>query len=216
MEFKDIKEIAEFIYYLSWPVVIFGIRAAWLQLKAFNDESTTRFKRESIITSIEILEKKSDQINASFCKAFELESLAGAPKHLLPIIGYSSTHNTFSEEWKKWYYAEDQIEFSNHITDSLNHLETLSQYVFSGVADEEMCYKFECAPILKFINEMMLYIAEARTDDDDPLYEGIVNLHKTWTARLHHDTSQKELVKAKQNAGAQKAPKAIPVLGVKQ
>lgn len=215
MAFKDIKEIAEFIYYLSWPVVIFGIRAAWLQLKAANDESTIRFKRESIITSIEILERKMDQINASYCKAFELESAAEEPKHSSAIIGYSSTHNIFSEEWKEWYRDDDQVEFSNHITDSLNHLETLSQYVFSGVADEEMCYRLECAPVLKFINDMMFFLVEARTADDDPLYEGIVNLHQTWTARLHHDASQKELIKAQQNAVAKKAPKSQPVLGVK-
>jgi hypothetical protein len=215
MEFKEVKEIAEFVYYLSWPVVIFGIRAAWLQLKASNDESATRFKRESIITSIEILERKMDQINISFCKAFDLETSADEPEHPYEIIGYSSAHNIFTDDWKKWYYDADQTEFSNHITDSLNHLETLSQYVFSGVADEDMCYKLESTPILKFINDMMLYLVEARTTDDDPLYEGIVNLHQTWTAKLHHDASQKELIKAQQNAVARKAPERFPVLGVK-
>lgn len=215
MDFKEIKEIAEFIYYLSWPVVIIGIRAAWLQLKASNDESATRFKRESIIISIEILEKKMDQINTSYCKAFELEVAADEPEHPDTFIGYSSVHNVFPDEWKKWYYDLDQADFSNHITDSLNHLETLSQYVFSGVADEDMCYKLESTPILKLINSMMLYLVEARTSDDDPLYEGIVNLHQTWTARLHHDTSQKELIKAQQNAVARKAPERVPVLGIK-
>lgn len=215
MEFKDIKEIAEFLYYLSWPVVIFGIRAAWLQLKAFNVESETRFKRESIIISIDILEKKIDQIGESFYKAFEHPSCNTAPEHNQQFVGYSTASNTLSEEWLNWYRDSDQIEFFNHITDSLNHLETLSQYLFSGVADEEMCYKLEHSMILKFINEMMIYIVESRTTEDDPLYEGIVKLHKTWTARLNHDNSLKQLAQAQSNVNSHVRPKRAPVLGEK-
>lgn len=215
MEFKDIKEIAEFLYYLSWPVVIFGIRAAWLQLKAFNDESETRFKRESIIISIDILEKKIDQIGESFYKAFEHPSHNTIPKHNHQFVGYSTASNNLSKEWLKWYQDPDQTEFFNHITDSLNHLETLSQYLFSGVADEEMCYKLEHSMILKFINDMMIYLVESRTTEDDALYEGIVNLHKTWTARLNHDVSLKQLTLAQSNFNSHVKPQRGPVLGEK-
>lgn len=214
MDFKEIKDVAEFIYYLSWPVVIFGIRATWLQLKAFNQETKTRFKRESIMTSIEVLERKLDQIETSYLNAFEHSSTADTPEHNISFIGYSKASNTIPQSWLDWYENNDQIKFKNHITDSLNHMETLSQYIFSGVADEDMCYKLEHTMILGLINDMMIYLVESRSSEDDMLYEGIVNLHQSWTARLHHDTSLKELTKAQQNFSARTRPKSKPVLGI--
>lgn len=216
MEFKDFKDIAELIYYLSWPIILLGIGAAWLQLKAFNKESTTRFKRESIVTSIEILERKLGQIAVTFCDAFEYPGYSKSPKPNSPMTGYSSIHNVLDQNWLDWYHHNNQTDFYNNITECMNHFETLSQYVFSGVADEEMCYKFEHALVLKYLDDLMPYIIESRVDDEDPLYEGIVHLHQTWTARLLHDKSQKDLARAVNMANSQVSPQPNPVLGVKK
>ncbi|GFM80324.1 hypothetical protein PSCICN_10160 [Pseudomonas cichorii] len=215
MEFiEKYKDLAEFIYYLSGPLILLGLIIALLQLKAFKNESSIRFKRETIATTLTILEQKLDQIEDSYNACFEDELAEEMPEAKHPKLGFSKNSSQFDQDWLDWYTHDDQVVFFNRVTDTLNAIETLSQYIFSGITDEELCYKLDHIRAMHYIEVTREYWAESRAEDDSHLYEGIYSLYILWGQKMQHDKSQKELVLAANNARSKPRPKPRLILGV--
>lgn len=208
------RPIAEFIYFVSGPLVLIGVIATFLQLLAFKKDSITRFKRETIITTMDILERKLVQISEHYGDAFSYPSYPESPQPNVEITGHSSKHNTFNPDWIAWYTHEDNLDFYNNISNTLNDLESLAQYIYSGVTDEEMCFKLEHTSVIYYINELLPYIVQSRSDDEDHMYENIVRLHKEWTAKLHHDKTRKELIRTTEALNANPRPKSEKPIGL--
>ncbi|PHN79927.1 DUF4760 domain-containing protein [Pseudomonas syringae] len=209
------KDLAEFIYYLSGPFMLVGLAIGLLQLRAFKTESETRFKRETIITTLTILEQKIDAIDKFHEIAFGHESFDEMPEETYKHLGFSKSSSQFNPEWLAWYQHENQIDFQNAMTNALNSLEGLASYIFSGVTDEELCYKIDHHRVMYYIKTTQVYWAEARDDDDNHIYEGIHNLYKLWQQRMLHEDGQKELKAAKTKVSASPKPQSQNIYGVK-
>jgi hypothetical protein len=208
------KEIAEFIYYVSSPLMLVGIAIALLQLRAFKTESETRFKRETIITTLTILEQKIDQIEKFYDAVYDHESADRMPQVTHKLVGYSKASSRFDDAWLEWYHHDDQVDFQNAVTNVVNSLEGLASYIFSGVTDEELCYKIDHRRVLYYIEATQAYWAEARDDDEHHVFEGIHNLYTLWTERMAHDDGQKALKAAKSKASSSPRPSLLPIFGV--
>lgn len=217
MEFiKTYKDVAEFIYYITGPFILVGIGIAIMQLKAFKAESETRFKRETIITTLTILEQKLEQISDFYDIAFEGDLTDSMPEAQHEQLGVSMASSRLDSKWVEWYHDEDQFDFNNSVTNLLNAIEGLASYIFSGVTDEELCYKLEHTRTMFYIDLTQEYWAECREHDDSALFEGIHNLQVLWSEKLNHDESQKALISASKIAKSNPRPKSQIILGVKK
>lgn len=208
----EYRPLAEFVYFVSSPLLIIGVCATFLQLREFKKDSRTRFKRETIASTMDVLERKLTLISDNYCNAFSDPCYACSPPPL-QTTGYSSANNTFDPEWLEWYISDERIEFRNKITDTLNNLESLAQYIYSGLTDEEMCFKLEHSVVIHYINELMPYIAQSREHDDDHLFESIVKLHADWTKKLDYDKTLKAQIKSNQILASNPRPRSEKPIG---
>ncbi|MCU1752176.1 hypothetical protein [Pseudomonas sp. 6D_7.1_Bac1] len=213
MEFiEKYRPYAEFAYFVSWPLILLGVAVAIYQLKAFKKEAKTRFQRETIAMSISILDRKLQSIEEYATNAFRESSYLDSPEFSGEIIGLSSAESTFNQEWLDWYESDDAIPFSHLVTLALNDMENFAHYIYSGITDEELCYKLEHNFILSNIEGFLPYIAHARDDEDHVVYESIARLYRDWSDKAAHDKTQKELKKIATKLKENKRPESFKSL----
>ncbi|MDD1009397.1 hypothetical protein M5G27_18130 [Pseudomonas shahriarae] len=189
------KDYAEFIYYLCGPLVLAGVIVAIYQLRAFKEEANIRFRRETINTSISMLERKLTNIYRASNRAFSLPQYRKSPDFTGTIVSFCKSKSTFNQEWLDWYEGVDALAFCAEIDLALTELEHIAHYLYSGITDEELCYKLEHSSILGYIKSFEEYIAHARENEEHVIYEGIVRLYSEWSKKAEHDNSKKELEK---------------------
>lgn len=188
MEFiEKYRDLAEFIYFLSGPLLLGGLLVGMFQLRQFRNESLARFTRETINTSLSILDSKIREIASLEKKAFNCQEFLLLPEFEGEIKGYSANNIECTNEWLNIFNSEKCAEFYNLVMNVLNEIETLSQYIFSGITDEELCYQLEGSLILSYIDNLEVYMAAQRENEEDTLYENIIKLKRHWDEKSEHD-----------------------------
>lgn len=211
----EYRPYAEFAYFVSWPLILLGAGIAIYQLKAFKEEAKIRFKRETIALSISILDRKLQSIEALTNQAFQDSSYQESPEFTGEIVGLSRAGSTFNQDWLDWYESDEAIPFFNYLVLVLNDIENFAHYIYSGITDEELCYRLEHYFILSNIESFLPYIAHAREEEDHVVYEGIAKLYRDWSDKAAHDKTQKELKKISTQLNEQKRPVSLTSLGLK-
>ncbi|MNJ49260.1 hypothetical protein D3C77_444790 [compost metagenome] len=210
MEFiTTYRPYAEFAYFLSWPLLLATVIVALLQIKAFKEEARTRFKREIIAASISVLESKLLSIANHYERAHNDECESTPPDFKGDIVDVKYSTSFFDSEWLEWYENHSEAKFRNSINSTINEIEILANYIYSGITDEELCYKLERHSILGYIQDLLPYIAFARTDDRLVVYENTVKLYIDWSNKVEHDKSQNQLKAIEEQLQKQKRPDSV-------
>lgn len=164
-----------------------GIIVAISQLKASKKEALTRFKRETVVATLDILERKMVQTSSITETVFNHPSFLKAPAIDKNALKTSRANSTFNEEWLEWYVDYEQVEFVNLMADLLNQYELLAQYIFSGIMDEDLCYNMQGDHIIRSLEIIKEFWVEARKTEEDKTGEHIAMLYTRWSSRLEHD-----------------------------
>ncbi|WP_411066888.1 hypothetical protein [Vibrio alginolyticus] len=210
---QEYKDLAEFIYFLTGPLMLVGVIVAIVQLYFYNRDMKIRIERESLQLSLATLERKFTEIDTAQAEAFECEADAEIPSFEGDVKGFSRELIECENDWLEKMEEEDSAEFAYSMMLCLNHLETLSQYILSGICDERQCFELEGALFLSYVDGLKEFIAYFRTDDNPKLYENIVKLYGMWSLKVNEE----QLIKQKLNIDKQlrksQAYKQIKVIG---
>lgn len=192
MEFiTKYKPFAEFLYFLSWPITLIAALAVIYQIIEFRKEARTRFTRETISTTLEVLDRKIKSLEALTHAAFTKDDARNIPQQGLVVEGYCKSKVKCDPSWLKWYFSEEGLEFRNDIIDTLNEFETLAHYIYSGIVDEDLCYNLESFYILTILKDLQPFIALSIDEEHSGLYKNLVKLHTNWTQRFSLDETTK-------------------------
>lgn len=206
------RPLAEFAYFLSWPLLIGGVIVGLFQIKEFKKEANTRFKRESILLSLEISERKLKAILAlslDFHNNYETHG---------PVMTHQCTPpSAFSKEdrenWSVWYEDDSNNNAVNLVVDLLNELEGFAQYIHSGVVDEELCYQLQWAPILYQIELVYNYMSFFQTEQEEHTFENVLKLYNSWSEKSKYDATIKAHKKLTNDLNSTIRPKSTLPIG---
>ncbi|WP_221886805.1 DUF4760 domain-containing protein, partial [Vibrio cholerae] len=187
------KDLAEFIYYLTGPFTLIGVLIAMVQLYFYRQDMKIRVKRESLQLSLATLERKVYEIDAAETEAFECDDYEGLPAFKGEIKGFRRDLIHCSNNWLEKMDENKTPDFSYKMMLCLNHLETLSQYILSGICDESECFKLEGPWFLSYVENLKEFIAYSRSEDNLTCYESTVTLYEIWSLK----TNESKLIKQK-------------------
>lgn len=211
MEFvSKYKDIAEFVYFLSGPLLLIGLIIGIYQIKYLKRDLSIRVSRESMLLSVSIMEDKfkdirrviSDVSKEHFILEFNGE-----------VNGFEISTIVDKDNWKEQYESDEYYEFRSSTKSCLNSLETLAQYIYSGICDEQLCYKLENTLFIDYVEYFQQYIAIARKNEDDPTYEHIIKLYYLWHKRLEHDNLSNDRNKINTKLSKVHKPNFLKVIG---
>lgn len=211
MEFvTKYRDIAEFVYFLSGPFLLIGLIIGIYQIKYLKRDLSIRVSRESMLLSVSMMEDKFKDISRVINNA--------SSNHLIlefdgEVNGFDMSTIVDKGNWKDQYYSDKYYEFNSSIKSCLSSLETLAQYIFSGICDEQLCYKLENTQFINYVEYFQQYIAIARKNEDDPIYEHIVKLYYLWHKRLEHDNLSNERNKINTKLTKVHKPNFLKVMG---
>ena len=207
------KPLVEFLYLLSGPLMLLGLLIAILQLIFYRREAKDRFERETIINSMNILHSKLKDICKHISELKNLDSYHDVPEFEGEIKSLHRAGINCTNECLAKYNDDDNYEYYNIICDILNELETLSQYVLSGITNEELCYKLEGANYLEIVEDYKPFLAFEIEKEDDVFYENLKTLYQLWSEKRSHDITFNEHKKLSSNLKSFKRPKSLKVVG---
>jgi len=207
------KDIAEFIYFLSGPLMLIGLVIGLYQLKYLKKDISVRVSRESILLSVSIMEDKFKELNKHTEKAFNDDHFPDRPFFEGKVAGFHRSTIESENDFLSQMESMEHSEFVNSIYDCLGSLETLAQYINSGVCDEEKCYRLEGPLFISHVDDLREFIAFERKNEDDNLYENIVSLYQLWAARLEHDNLLKKSNEINTKLKYSRKPRALKVIG---
>ncbi len=93
------KDLAEFIYFLTGPLMLVGVIVAIVQLYFYNRDMKTKIERESLQLSLATLERKFTEIDTAQSKAFKYESDAEIPSFEGEVKGFSRELIECENDW---------------------------------------------------------------------------------------------------------------------
>lgn len=207
------RSVAEFIYFVSNSFLVVGLFIAISQLKQLRKESDVRISREAKNLTLSLLERKLKEIGSSQDIIYGHDFYNEMPGFEGEINGFCKAKVNVKNNWLIVFESNDAIDFTSVIGNFLNELETLAQYILSGLVDEELSYKLEGELILNYINEYKLYIAVFRKSEEDKLYEHIIELNKIWSQKQAHDKLTNEHEKLASKLKSKIRPKSVGVIG---
>lgn len=214
MEFiVEYRPYVEFFYLLSGPLMLIGVIVAIFQLYFHRKESKIRFNRETISASMNILNTKLKAIYSAVDELEKLDSYQEVPFFEGDIRGFNKDNVTCTNECFTKYNDEDNHDHKSGVINVINELETLSQYILSGILNEELCYKLEGSHILSFIEDYKHFIALERESDEDEFYQHLIKLYDLWFHKANHDKATKAHEKATEAIKKSKRPKALKIIG---
>ncbi|WP_085297595.1 DUF4760 domain-containing protein [Cognaticolwellia mytili] len=212
MEFiTEYRGVAEFIYFLSGPLMLGGLVIAIFQLRQLKNDSNVKISRESMINSLSILERKRGEITKSHMKAFSNEGYATIPKFDGDEKALCRESSKCSKEWEDSF--RNSTIFFYLVVESLNHLEVLSQYILSGVLDEEKCYELEGSSLLNYLTDFQPYFSVLRPNSESKVYTNLVTLYKLWKEKSEHDLLTSEHSKIQSKLSVSQRPHALKIIG---
>lgn len=214
MEFiSKYKDIAEFVYYLSGPLMLLGVVVGIYHIKHLKRDISIRISRESTLLSVSVMEKKFNELSDFIDAAFNDDKYPDRPYFEGEVTGFHRATINCTNDFIKDMESGDHIKFENSISSCLCCLETLAQYINSGICDEERCYKLEGPLFVSYVEYFRAFIALDRKDADDHLYENIVSLYKLWTARLEHDNLLKKSNEINNKLKNIQKPNSLKIIG---
>lgn len=214
MEFiVEYRPYVEFFYLLSGPLMFIGVIVAIVQLYFHRRESKIRFNRETITASMNILNTKLKAIHSATNELEELDSYHKVPFFEGEIRGFSKDNVTCTNECFTKFYDEDNKDHRSGVINVINELEALSQYILSGILNEELCYKLEGSHLLSFIEDYKHFIASERESDEDEFCEHLIKLYDLWSHKANHDKANKAHEKATEAIKKSKRPQALKIIG---
>lgn len=206
------RTLAEFCYFLSWPVTLLAALAVIYQIIEFRKEAKTRFTRETISTTLEILDRKIKSIEALCHEAFSKRGVITHPKDSLKISGFCYDKVICDPEWMEWYSSDEAVHFRNDIITILNEFETLANYIYSGIVDEDICYDLESYYVLSVFEDLIIFIALNIEEENSRLYTNLVKLYLNWTQRVALDKTTKNHEELSQALASMPKPKPHKIL----
>lgn len=214
MDFIDqYRPYVEFLYLLSGPLMLIGVIVAIIQLYFHRRESKIRFERETINSSINILDFKFKAIHNANDELEKLDSYNEVPFFEGEVKGLNKASVTCTNDFFTKYYDDDNHDHKTGVINVLNELETLSQYILSGVLDEELCYKLEGSHFLHYVEDYKHFIACERVIEEDECYAHLVKLYKLWSDKATHDNATKAHQKALHDVKQSKRPEPLKIIG---
>ena len=212
MEFiTEYRDVVEFIYFLSGPLMLGGLVIAIFQLRQLKNDSNVKISRESMINSLSILERKLSKISKAHMKSFYNEEYATLPKFDGNEEALCRESSKCSKEWEESF--RNTTTFFYLVVDSLNHLEVLSQYILSGVLDEEKCYELEGSSLLNYLSDFQPYFSVLRPNSESKIYNNLVTLYKLWKQKSEHDLLTSEHNKIQSKLSISQRPHALKIIG---
>lgn len=192
MEFIiEYRPLAEFVYFLSWPVALIAASIGIYQIKNFRKEAQVRFRRETVSITLEILDRKIKSLINLSHNALQRD-ISDAPAFEHRFEGFNKEQIHCNPQWLQWYESDESLDFRNDVIDTLNEFDTLANYIYSGILDEDLCYSLESDYILHQLETFKPYIALLIQDKNSRLYANLVKLYCNWTDRFLHDKTKKE------------------------
>lgn len=214
MEFvTKYKDIAEFVYYLSGPLMLIGLVIGLYQLKYLKKDIATRVSRESTLLSVSIMEDKFKELSKLVLVAFNNEKFPYIPEFEGNVSGFIKSDIDCENDWLQEMESGQHSDFEQAVTDCLCCLETMAQYINTGICDDEKCYKLEGPLFIHYVDDLKEHIAFDRENKDDKLYENIISLYQLWSNRLNHDKLLKKRTEINSELIATKRPRALKVIG---
>ncbi|MHA2815067.1 DUF4760 domain-containing protein [Vibrio campbellii] len=207
------KDLAEFIYYLTGPLTLIGVVVAMVQLYFYRQDMKIKIKRESLQLSLATLERKFAEIDAAETKAFECDDYDDFPVFEGEIKGLRRDLIYCSNDWLEKMDEDDAPDFTYKMMLCLNHLETLSQYILSGICDENQCFKLEGPLFLSYVENLKEFIAHARTEGNETSYENIVTLYDMWTLKANESELIRQKITIEQQLNKSKIYKKLKTIG---
>lgn len=214
MEFiEQYRPYVEFLYLLSGPLMFVGVIVAIIQLYTHRKETKVIFERETISSSLNILDTKLKGIYSACEELEKLESYQHIPVFEGEVRGLDKTKVTCTNDCLIKFYHEDYFDHLCGVTVILNELETLSQYILSGILNEELCYKLEGNHFLQYIEDYKPFIACERNSEEDPFCENLVKLYDLWSSKAAHDKAIRIHQRSLQEINKSKRPQPLKTIG---
>lgn len=214
MEFiKNYRDIAEFVYFLSGPFMLAGLAIGILQLRHFKNEIRIRIDRESVLLSVSILEDKFKELSKLCSTAFNEDNHPDFPVYTGKVNSFHRDGLQGDEDFITQMKSDQHRNFDSAIGDCLCCLETLAQYINSGICDEQKCYELEGPLFVSYVNDFQEFIAFDREHANDKLYENMISLYHRWTSRLEHDNLLEKSNEINSRLKNNPRPSYLPIIG---
>jgi len=194
--------------------MLLGIAVGLFQLKLLKKDMSTRVSRESTLLSVSVMEEKFKELNNLIESTFNNDNFPDRPCFEGEINGLDISKMNCSNDFILEMESGDHIKYENAICSCLCTLETLAQYINSGICDEEVCYKLEGPLFVSHVDFFKEFIALDRKSEDDRLFENIVSLHKRWLTRLEHDNLLKKSNEINNKLKNSQLPSPIKIIGL--
>lgn len=105
---------------------------------------------------------------------------------------WKNTLSNATPEEREQFYKDLSHLMQRDIADVFNHLEYLSMYFYSGLADSDTVYVSLHQTFLDFIASSYLYIAERNKSPKHAFFTHIIALYKKWRAKSEWDTTEEQ------------------------
>lgn len=211
--FTEYRPLFEFIYFLSGPLMLVGIIVAIIQLMAYREETKNRFERETVVNSINILDSKLRSIFKLTGDLYDFEKFQNIPEYTGDVSSFHKLGVDCASECLIEFDKIDNADSYNAVIKLLNEMDTFSQYVCSGIVNEELCYRLEHSAFLSYVNSFKHYIAFLRESDNDASFKSLVDLYNLWSEKSSHDIAAKRAQEAAVESNSKSRPKPLEVIG---
>jgi len=222
---NEYKNLVEFIYFISGPLMFLGIIIAIRQLHFIKKEANQRFTRETILISLNMLDKKTEHLSKLQDLLWDAEANAEAEtkedaQENEPAPEFDGKIDTIyigginnSDNWLSWLQTDEAYDVLYNAITLCNELESISHYIYSGIIDEEMCFNLQGNLIISYIESNLHYIAQSRKTHESSTYEGIIKLYSDWHNKIKRDTLVKKHKKLSQEIKDTPKPTNVKVIG---
>lgn len=193
-------KIAEFFYYLSGPFIILLLLVAILQLRTgvnqlllTRSEIAIRFKRESILLSLDLCEKGIKKINLSHKKYHEIISKNKYNHYQRKLNTFDKSSFDKNCAWLDSFFNDDNVMIHDAAVDVLNELEVFAHYALSGVLDEPFAYNAEGDIYISIMKDMKPCIAAIRDSHDSSNLAKSIKLYGMWEKKKEKESLEDKL-----------------------
>lgn len=159
-----------------------------VDFSAFTEpEATTLFSRNAI-----------DKFHDDYRHCVDEDMLAHffSIYHGIPYLEikkeWEQTLSTANPDEREQFYKDMSLLMQRNIADVFNHLEFLSMYFHSGLADSDTVYVSLHQTFLDFIASSYLYIAARNKSPKHAFFTHIIALYKKWHDKSERDTNEEQ------------------------
>ena len=196
------KDYIEVIYFLSGPLLLIGLLITLWQIILFKKDSYIRYQRESLKETLAIFDRKIalvESLKVKLWKAEEDESVPDLDKSY--VENFEIVESEDSEAWIDAINNSEMV--YNYSIDLLNELDTLAQFIVSGLANAEFAYKNNASYFIQVVNDFEHYIGlHTINEESKDAYQSVIELYQRWYARkkkekllLQHKQASEEIKK---------------------